>query len=81
KLFTCTLSQIYQKQNTLGGGLQQRVTPWQTLMSDVWLVVVLAALVPYTVYYMLTALKTPPQHPLFNIAAISFGILSEILLF
>ncbi|XP_053353722.1 uncharacterized protein LOC128526154 [Clarias gariepinus] len=66
---------------------QQRVAPWQTLMSQwrVWLVVVLAvvlaALVPYTVYCMLTAFNNPSQHPLFNIAAISFGILSEILLY
>lgn len=64
----------------------QRVAPWQTVMSQwhVWpvvvVVVVLAALVPYTVYGMLTAFNNHPPHTLFNMAAICFGILSEILL-
>ncbi|XP_060775736.1 uncharacterized protein LOC132885268 isoform X4 [Neoarius graeffei] len=65
---------------------QQRVAPWQAVVSKwhVWpvvvVVVVLAALVPYTVYCMWTAFNNHPPHTLFNIAAICFGILSEILL-
>lgn len=65
---------------------QQRVAQWQTLVSQwrVWpvvlLAVVLVALIPYTVYRMLTAFNNPPPHILFNMAAICFGILSEILL-
>lgn len=66
--------------------VQQRVTPWHTVVSQwrLWpvvvVVLVLVALVPYTVYRMLTAFHNPPQHTLFNMAAICFGFLSEILL-
>ncbi|XP_017335891.1 uncharacterized protein LOC108272161 isoform X2 [Ictalurus punctatus] len=65
---------------------QQRVAQWQTLVSQwrVWpvvlLAVVLVALIPYTVYRLLKAFNNPPPHILFNMAAICFGILSEILL-
>ncbi|XP_027002328.2 uncharacterized protein LOC113642838 isoform X3 [Tachysurus fulvidraco] len=65
---------------------QQRVAPWHIMISQwhVWTVLVvtmfLVALVPYTVYRMLTAFDNPPPHTFFNMAAICFGILSEILL-
>ncbi|KAG7326364.1 hypothetical protein KOW79_009765 [Hemibagrus wyckioides] len=65
---------------------QQRVAPWQIVVSQwhFWLVLVvtmmLVALVPYTVYRMLTAFDNPPLHTVFNMAAICFGVLSEILL-
>ncbi|XP_060723771.1 uncharacterized protein LOC132844394 isoform X3 [Tachysurus vachellii] len=65
---------------------QQRVAPWHIMVSQwhVWTVLVvtmvLVALVPYTVYRMLTAFDNPPPHTFFNMAAICFGILSEILL-
>ncbi|KAB5584244.1 hypothetical protein PHYPO_G00105170 [Pangasianodon hypophthalmus] len=65
---------------------QQRVAPWQSVASQwrVWPVlvvaVVMAALVPYTVFCMLTVFDNDHPHTLFNMAAICFGILSEILL-
>ncbi|KAK3557316.1 hypothetical protein QTP70_026608, partial [Hemibagrus guttatus] len=65
---------------------QQRVAPWQIVVSQwhVWLVLVvtmmLVALVPYIVYRMLTAFENPTLHTVFHVAAICFGVLSEILL-
>ncbi|KAI5109299.1 hypothetical protein C0J45_0696 [Silurus meridionalis] len=65
---------------------QQKVTSWQVVVSHwrVWpmvvVVMVLVALVPYAVYHMLTAFNNPSPHMFFKMAAICFGILSEILL-
>ncbi|XP_022531159.1 uncharacterized protein LOC103025947 [Astyanax mexicanus] len=65
---------------------QCQTAAWRTLASQwqTWPVmvvgVVLLALVPYTVFRMLTAFQNPPPHALFRTAAICFGLLTETLL-
>nr|XP_033772636.1 uncharacterized protein LOC117346714 isoform X3 [Geotrypetes seraphini] len=55
------------------------ICQWQS-----WLLlcftVALMAVVPLTVYLMVTAFKDPPPHWLFNAAAVCFGVLAETLL-
>ncbi|XP_032381004.1 uncharacterized protein LOC116695065 [Etheostoma spectabile] len=64
----------------------QRSSPWRSLgfRWQTWLVLiaacVLLALVPYVVYCMMTAFTNPPPPISFNVAAASFGVLTEIIL-
>lgn len=64
----------------------QRRSPWRSLSVQwqTWLVLVpvfvLLCLVPYFVYYMMTAFTNPPPPRVFILAAACFGLLSEILL-
>ncbi|XP_022047693.2 uncharacterized protein LOC110949777 [Acanthochromis polyacanthus] len=61
-------------------------SPWQLVSFQwrTWLVLitvfVLLALVPYVVYCMMTAFTNPAPPITFKIAAVAFGILTEILL-
>ncbi|XP_041861550.1 uncharacterized protein LOC121652696 [Melanotaenia boesemani] len=64
----------------------QRSSPWQLLCFQwqTWLVlitaVVLLGLVPYVVHCMMTAFTNPPPPITFKVAAVSFGVLTELLL-
>lgn len=64
----------------------QRGSPWRA-MSFRWqtwtvllIVVVLLGLVPYVVHSMMTVFTSPPPPVTFKVAAVSFGVLTEILL-
>lgn len=64
----------------------QRRSPWRS-MSFRWqtwtvllTVVVLLGLVPYVVHSMMTVLTSPPPPTTFKVAAVLFGVLTEILL-
>ncbi|XP_070817586.1 uncharacterized protein [Chaetodon trifascialis] len=64
----------------------QRSSPWRSVSVQwqTWLVVIAVVfflgLVPYVVHCMMTAFTNPPPHSTFKLAAISFGLLTEILL-
>ncbi|XP_036970635.1 uncharacterized protein LOC119028583 [Acanthopagrus latus] len=64
----------------------QRSSPWWTVSFrwQTWLVLfaalVLLGLVPYVVHRMMTAFTNPPPPGTFQLAAASFGVLTEILL-
>ncbi|XP_051233062.1 uncharacterized protein LOC127350445 [Dicentrarchus labrax] len=64
----------------------QRSSPWRsvTFRWQTWLVLitafVLLGLVPYVVHCMMTAFTKPPPPSTFKLAAVSFGLLTEILL-
>ncbi|KAF3835720.1 hypothetical protein F7725_028278 [Dissostichus mawsoni] len=64
----------------------QRRSPWRSVSSQgqTWLVLlsalVLLFLVPYAVYCLMTAFTNPPPSITFKVAAVSFGLLTEILI-
>lgn len=66
--------------------LLQRSSPWRSVgfRWQTWLVLitalVLLGLVPYVVHRMMTAFTNPPPPGTFQLAAASFGVLTEILL-
>lgn len=66
--------------------LLQRSSPWRSVSFrwQTWLVLitalVLLGLVPYVVHRMMTAFTNPPPPGTFQLAAASFGVLTEILL-
>ncbi|XP_030288686.1 uncharacterized protein LOC115591129 [Sparus aurata] len=69
-----------------GKYLLQRSSPWRSVgfRWQTWLVLitalVLLGLVPYVVHRMMTAFTNPPPPGTFQLAAASFGVLTEILL-
>ncbi|XP_069795215.1 uncharacterized protein [Narcine bancroftii] len=67
----------YHLQN--GSAWRMVAVRWQN-----WLILTitlgLVALVPFIVYWMMTAFSNPPPHFLFKAAAVCFGLLSETLL-
>lgn len=64
----------------------QRSSPWRSVSFQwqTWLVLIIAfvllGLVPYVVHCMMTAFTNPPPPSTFKVAAVSFGLLTEILL-
>lgn len=64
----------------------QKSSPWRSMSFQwqTWLVLItvfiLLCLVPYVVYCMMTAFTNPPPPITFKLAAVSFGLLTEILL-
>ncbi|KAM6458627.1 uncharacterized protein PHA67_016148 isoform 2-T2 [Liasis olivaceus] len=64
----------------------EKKSPWRILVTQwqQWIifctVLVLMISIPFLVYQMMIVFKDPPPGLLFNVAAICFGILTEILL-
>ncbi|KAM7388717.1 hypothetical protein PAMP_024874 [Pampus punctatissimus] len=63
-----------------------RSSPWRTVSFQwqTWLVLIIAfvllGLVPYVVHYLMTAFTNPPPPVTFKVAAVCFGLLTNILL-
>ncbi|KAM3620110.1 uncharacterized protein V6R79_018451 [Siganus canaliculatus] len=64
----------------------QRSSPWRLMSAQwqTWIVLIITftflGLVPYAVHCMMTAFNDPPPSSTFKIAAVLFGVLTEILL-